>query len=82
MRQEDWAALVWFVNSRVQVLDHFIAAADPDSTAHFVANEERAAWQKVSGGGDPPSENIYYVLLDRTRFKEVYGFYPLEHGHR
>jgi hypothetical protein len=51
------------------------AAADSrDSTAAYVAGEERAAWQAVKRGEQPfVDENVFYVRPDDARYLELFG---------
>jgi hypothetical protein len=48
-----------------------------ESTAKYVAAEERDAWRAVERGEKPfVDENVYYVKIDPARYAAVFGFDP------
>ena len=49
-----------------------------ESTAKYVASEERDAWRAVKRGEKAfVDENVYYVNIDPARYTAVFGFDPI-----
>lgn len=48
-----------------------------DDTAVFVAKEEREKWAQVRAGTLAfVDENVYYIPIDRDRYRELFGIDP------
>ncbi len=76
-RSEDPAAVEAWADAHIDLLTRFAAAnaADPNqSTACFVANEEREAWHAVKRGTRAyVDENCYYIHLPADALAEWFG---------
>ncbi len=72
-RIEDPSAVVLWAESHDRLLAKFLETA-ADTTARYVANEERAGWKAVrDGSASVVDENTFYVQVDRALHRELFG---------
>lgn len=75
LRVADPAAVVALARAHQALLDQIIAAPNADSTAVFVAREERAGWAAVEAGdASNVAQNCFYVHYEPARFERFFGF--------
>jgi hypothetical protein len=69
-------AIAAWADAHQELLGAFIAEAR-DSTAVYVATQEREGWAAVKRGDKPfVDENTFYVSIDRERYRALFGIDP------
>jgi hypothetical protein len=82
LRRERPAAVREWALAHIELLEHYVESLGADaedklSTERFVAEQEADKWGQVRDGTLPyVEENVFYVHLDPTLYRQLFGFEP------